>query len=124
MAQHKALKDAIREKAAREKLMKMMHDQMKTSYQRGLLVGTRSMLKVIGEKIADESKSTEERLAEVMKMINTMLGMTDKTEEDERKKIDVLLNAKPDETDKVLGELLDKATEIEEEPIPSEGNVE
>lgn len=79
MAKHKSLKDAIREKEFR----KMIEDTLKQSYQRGLLHGTRSMLKVIGDKIAEEGLSPEEKLTQVMKMINNLLGMTDKTAEAE-----------------------------------------
>ena len=120
MAQHKALKDAIREKANRERLMKMMHEQMKASYQRGLLVGSRSMLKVIGNKIAEMDKSPEERLTEIMKIINNMLGMTDKTEEEEREKINALINEKHEVNDEVLAGIIDKATEIREEDKKAE----
>ena len=76
MAKHKSLRDAIREKEFR----KMIEDSLKKQYQRGLLVGSRSMLKVIGDKIAVEGQTPEEKLAEVMKIINNMLTMTDQTE--------------------------------------------
>ena len=124
MAQHKALKDAIREKANRERLMKMMHEQMKASYQRGLLIGSRSMLKVIGDKIAEMDKTPEERLTEVMKIINNLLGMTDKTEEQERERIDDLINDKHEVNDEVLSQIIDKATEIREEDKKDEDDDE
>lgn len=96
MAKHKSLKDAIREKEFR----KMIADSLQKQYQRGLLIGSRSMLKVIGDKIAEEGKTTEEKLAEIMKMVNNMLAMTDKTEENEKEAIenpvDTVLG-KPDE---------------------------
>ena len=84
MAKHKSLKDAIREKEFR----KMIADSLQKQYQRGLLIGSRSMLKVIGDKIAEEGKTTEEKLAEIMKMVNNMLAMTDKTEENEKEAIE------------------------------------
>ncbi|MBQ4253703.1 MAG: hypothetical protein II712_02630 [Erysipelotrichaceae bacterium] len=124
MAQHKALKDAIREKANRERLMKMMHEQMKSSYQRGLLVGSRSMLKVIGDKIAEMDKTPEERLAEVMKIINNLLGMTDQTEAAERDKINELIEEKQEVKDEVLSRIIDKATEIREEDKKDEDDDE
>ena len=104
MAQHKALKDAIREKEIRKRLM----ETMKQQYQRGLLVGSRSMLKVIGDKIAEKDKTPEERLAEVMKMINNLLAMTDKTAEDAEKLTNVIESA---------GEGEDNVIEL---PIPQE----
>ena len=124
MAQHKALKDAIREKANRERLMKMMHDQMKASYQRGILVGSRSMLGALGDRITKMDKPPEEILADVMKIINNMLAMTDKTEEEERKKIEALINDKPEVNEEVLGGIIDKATEITEDAKEEEDDEE
>ena len=115
MAKHKALKDAIREKANRERLMKMMHEQMTVSYQRGLLVGTRSMARAIANKLSEESMSVEERVAEAMKIINNMLTMTDKTEEKESKEIEAITSEKPDVNDEVLSGIIDKTTEITED---------
>jgi uncharacterized membrane protein YukC len=66
----------------------MIADSLQKQYQRGLLIGSRSMLKVIGDKIAEEGKTTEEKLAEIMKMVNNMLAMTDKTEENEKEAIE------------------------------------
>ena len=105
MAKHKSLKDAIREKEFR----KMIEDSLKKSYQRGLLHGTRSMLRVIGDKIAEEGKSNEEKLAEVMKMINNLLGMTDKTAQEEQEEI-------KNPVDIALGTDEDEAEESAEEP--------
>lgn len=76
MAKHKALKDAIREKAIRQQLEQSLKEQ----YQRGLLIGSKSMLKVIAETIAAEDKTTEEKLASVMKFCNTLLDITKSTE--------------------------------------------
>ena len=84
MAKHKSLKDAIREKEFR----KMIADSLQKQYQRGLLMGSRSILKVIGDKIAEEGKSNDEKLLEVMKMVNNLLGMTDKTAEAEQAAIE------------------------------------
>lgn len=104
MAQHKALKDAIREKEIRKRLM----DTMKQQYQRGLLNGSRAMLKVIGDKIAEKDKTTEEKLTEVMKLINNMLAMTDKTAKEAEQLVDVVEGT---------GEGLDNVIEL---PIPPE----
>ena len=84
MAKHKSLKDAIREKEFR----RMIEESLKKQFQRGLLIGSRSILKAVGDKIAEEGKSPEEKLLEVMKMVNNLLGMTDKTEADEMKAIE------------------------------------
>lgn len=98
MAKHKSLKDAIREKEFR----KMIADSLQKQYQRGLLMGSRAILKSIGDKIAEEGKTPEEKLLEVMKMVNNLLGMTDKTAEDEQKAIENPVDevlGKPEEED-------------------------
>ena len=117
MAKHKALKDAIREKAIREQLAQSLKEQ----YQRGLLVGSKAMLKVIGDKIADTKLSAEERLADIMKFINKMLKMTEKTEvtnADPKEQLDSVIGAEEDETEK------DEKSNVVELPVPVEGTVE
>ena len=64
MAKHKSLKDAIREKEFR----KIIADSLQKQYQRGLLIGSRSVLKSIGDEIAKKDKSPEEKLADIMKI--------------------------------------------------------
>lgn len=76
MAKHKALKDAIREKAIRQQLEQSLKEQ----YQRGLLTGTKAMLKVVADTIAEKDKTNEEKLASIMKFCNTLLDMTKSTE--------------------------------------------
>lgn len=105
MAKHKSLKDAIREKEFR----KMIADSLQKQYNRGLLIGSRSMLKVIGDKIAEEGSTAEEKLSEIMKMINNMLEMTDKTEADERAAIE-------NPVDEALGKPEEEAEENTEAP--------
>ena len=105
MAKHKSLKDAIREKEFR----KMIADSLQKQYNRGLLIGSRSMLKVIGDKIAEEGPTAEEKLSEIMKMINNMLAMTDKTEADERAAIE-------NPVDEALGKPEEEAEEEAEAP--------
>ena len=105
MAKHKSLKDAIREKEFR----KMIADSLQKQYNRGLLIGSRSMLKVIGDKIAEEGQTAEEKLSEIMKMINNMLAMTDKTEADERAAIE-------NPVDEALGKPEEEAEEEAEAP--------
>ena len=83
-------------------------DTMKQQYQRGLLNGSRAMLKVIGDKIAEKDKTTEEKLTEVMKLINNMLAMTDKTAKEAEQLADVVEGT---------GEGLDNVIEL---PIPPE----
>lgn len=117
MAKHKALKDAIREKAIREQLAQSLKEQ----YQRGLLDGCKAMLKVIGDKIADTTLSAEERLADTMKFINTMLKMTEKTEvtnADPKEQLDSVIGAEEDEMEK------GDTPGVVEVPMPAEGTVE
>lgn len=102
MAKHKSLKDAIREKEFR----KMIEDSLRKQYQRGLLMGSRAILKSIGDKIAEEGKTNEEKLLEVMKMVNNLLGMTEQTAADEQAAIE-------NPVDAVLGK---EGEEDEEEP--------
>lgn len=92
MAKHKSLKDAIREKEFRQ----MIADSLQKQYTRGMLIGSRSMLKVVADKIAEKDGTAEEKLAEVMKMINNLLTMTDKTAEGEQAEI-------PNPVDEALG---------------------
>lgn len=83
MAKHKALKDAIREKELRQRLM----DMLKEHYDRGLLVGSRAMLKTIRDELMKEpEKPAGERIDTVVKIIDSMLGMTDKTAREEAAK--------------------------------------
>ena len=105
MAKHKSLKDAIREKEFRQ----MIADSIKKQFQRGLLMGSRSMLKSIGDKIAEEGKTPEEKLEEVMKMVNNLLAMTDKTAEAEMPAIE-------NPVDQVLGSPDDQEDD-EDEPV-------
>ena len=98
MAKHKALKDAIREKAIRQQLEQSLKEQ----YQRGLLVGTKAMLKVIGDTIAEKDKTNEEKLASIMKFCNTMLDMTKSTEvgsTDAKERLDEVVGKEEQDSD-------------------------
>lgn len=76
MAKHQSIKNKLRE----QEFKKKMFESLKASYQNGLLVGSRAMLKVIGDMISkDDEKTPEEKLADVMKYINNSLEMTKKT---------------------------------------------
>ena len=76
MAKHQSYKDKLRE----TEFKKRIFESLKAARQQGLLQGSRAILKVIGDKISEENEMTaEEKLAEVMKFINTSLAMTDKT---------------------------------------------
>lgn len=68
-------KNKLREQEFKQRIF----DSLKAAHQKGLLEGSRAMLKVIGDKIAEKDKSAEERLAEVMKFVNVSLTLTDKT---------------------------------------------
>lgn len=114
MAQHKQLKDAIREKTNRERLMKLMQEQMKISYQRGLLYGSRAVLGAVTDKIA-EPGTAEEKLNAITKMVNTMLSSTDKTAEEDRKRVANASENKAKTENEVLSGIIDKATEITDE---------
>ena len=59
MAKHKSLRDAIREKEFRQ----MIEDSLKKQYQRGLVSGSRAMLRLVGDKIAEEGKTADETIA-------------------------------------------------------------
>lgn len=76
MAKHKALKDAIREKAIRQQLEQSMREH----YQRGLLVGTKAMLRVVADTIAEKDKTNEEKLAAIMSFCTNLLDMTKATD--------------------------------------------
>jgi len=76
MAKHKALKDAIREKAIRQKL----EQTLKEHYQRGLLTGSRAILKVVADEAVKADATPEERLAAILKFCNTSLALTAKTD--------------------------------------------
>ena len=83
MAKHRSIKDKLRE----DEFKKKIFESLRAAEQRGLLIGTRTMLRVIGDKIKeDNGKTAEEKLADIMNYINTSLEMTDKTtkEADER----------------------------------------
>ena len=109
MAKHKALKDAIREKAIRQQLEQALKEQ----YQRGLLVGSKSMLKVVADEISKTESTAEERLAAIMKFCNTMLDMTNKTE--------VGSTDAKERLDEVVGE---ESADVVELSQPAEGVIE
>ncbi len=119
MAKHQSYKDKLRE----TEFKKRIFESLKAARQQGLLQGSRAILKVIGDKISEENEMTaEEKLAEVMKFINTSLAMTDKTVkeaeeavaetrkpiealgQDEEEKADVEVVEVPDEAAKKVDE--------------------
>ena len=76
MAKHQSYKDKLRE----TEFKKRIFESLKAARQQGLLQGSRAILKVVGDKISEDNGMTaEEKLAEVMKFVNTSLAMTDKT---------------------------------------------
>lgn len=84
MAKHRSYKDKLRE----EEFKKRIFESLKAAQQQGLLQGTRAMLKVIGDKIADKNGMTpEQKLADIMKFINTSLALTDKTVDEAEEKV-------------------------------------
>lgn len=76
MAKHQSYKDKLRETEFKKKIF----ESLKAARQQGLLQGSRAILHVIGDKIAEKNEmSAEEKLADIMKFINTSLELTDKT---------------------------------------------
>lgn len=84
MAKHRSYKDKLRE----EEFKKRIFESLKAARQQGLLLGTRAILKVIGDKIAEKNDMTpEQKLADIMKFINTSLDLTDKTVDEAEEKV-------------------------------------
>lgn len=76
MAKHQSYKDKLRETEFKKRIL----DSLNAARRQGLLQGSRAILRVIGDKIAEKNEMTaEEKLADIMKFINTSLAMTDKT---------------------------------------------
>ncbi len=76
MAKHQSYKDKLRETEFKKKIF----ESLKAARQQGLLQGSRAILHVIGDKIAEKNEmSAEEKLADIMKFVNTSLALTDKT---------------------------------------------
>ena len=76
MAKHQSYKDKLRETEFKKKIF----ESLKAARQQGLLQGSRAILHVIGDKIAEKNEmSAEEKLADIMKFVNTSLELTDKT---------------------------------------------
>ena len=85
MAKHKSYKDKLRE----EEFKKRIFESLTAARNQGLLQGTRAMLTVIGDKIAEKNDMTaEEKLADIMKFINTSLALTDKTVKEAEDKVE------------------------------------
>ena len=108
MAKHQSIKNKLRE----QEFKKKMYESLKASYQNGLLVGSRAILRVIGDMISkDDGKTPEAKLADVMQYINTSLEMTKKTAEEAAERvaeanepIDELGKDESEETAEVEGE--------------------
>lgn len=101
----------LREKEFKEKI----YESLKAQHQRGLLEGSRAILKVVGDMIAEEGRTTEEKLATVMEFINTSLALTDKTVDE--------ANEKAKETEATfdsLGEDVAADAAAEAAPAPAE----
>ena len=120
MAKHQSYKDKLRE----TEFKKRIFESLKAARQQGLLQGSRAILKVVGDKISEENGMTaEEKLAEVMKFVNTSLDMTDKTvqEADEavaetRKPIEALGQDEEEKEDVEVVEVPDEAAKkVDEE---------
>ena len=107
MAKHQSYKDKLRETEFKKKIF----ESLKAARQQGLLQGSRAILHVIGDKIAEKNEMTaEEKLADIMKFINTSLELTDKTVKD--------ADAQAEETRKPIDELgRDNNEEEDEEEV-------
>lgn len=106
MAKHQSYRDKLRETEFKKKIF----ESLKAARQQGLLQGSRAMLRVIGDKITEKNGMTaEDKLADIMKFINTSLEMTDKTVKDAdaqaeatRKPIDQLGQDEEDKEEEVV----------------------
>lgn len=111
-------KNKLREQEFKEKIF----ESLKAAHQKGLLEGSRAILKVVGDKIAEKDKSPEERLEEVMRFVNASLKITDKTVEEANEKARVTKESfnslgedKPDEESEGSGEAPEKIDKPAEE---------
>ena len=119
MAKHQSYKDKLRE----TEFKKRIFESLKAARQQGLLQGTRAILKVIGDKIVEENDmSAEEKLADIMKFINTSLEMTDKTVQEAedkvaetRKPIDALGQDEEEKEEAEVVEVPDEAVKQDQE---------
>ena len=106
MAKHQSYKDKLRETEFKNKIF----ESLKAARQQGLLQGSRAMLRVIGDKIAEKNgMSAEEKLADIMKFINTSLELTDKTVKE--------ADEKAEETRKPIAQLGQDEEENKEEVV-------
>ena len=106
MAKHQSYKDKLRETEFKKKIF----ESLKAARQQGLLQGSRAILHVIGDKIAEKNEMTaEEKLADIMKFINVSLELTDKTVKE--------ADAQAEETRKPIDQLGQDAEESEEEVV-------
>lgn len=82
MAKHTSYKDKLREAEFKRRIF----ESLKAARNQGLLQGSRAMLHVVGDKIAEENgKTPEEKLLDIMNFVNTSLAMTEKTAKDAEK---------------------------------------
>lgn len=111
MAKHQSYRDKLRETEFKKKIF----ESLKAARQQGLLQGSRAILHVIGDKITEKNDMTaEEKLADILKFINTSLELTDKTvkeadehAEETRKPIDKL--GRDEEEEEEVVEVPDEA---------------